>query len=90
MRLGRVVTGFIEEAPFLVDAARDLGPRALALPFFATEAEHVTDDIPTGLAQTGFAGPCLPPIGLASEVPGLIAAALRRADAAIASRRAEA
>ena len=90
MRLGRVVTGFIEEAPFLVDAARDLGPRALALPFFATEAEHVTDDIPTGLAQAGFAGPCLPSIGLAFEVPGLIAAALRRADAAIASRRAEA
>ena len=90
MRFGRVVTAFIEEPPFLVDAARDLGPRALALPFFATEAEHVTDDIPTGLAQAGFAGPCLPPIGLAFEVPGLIAAALRRADAAIASRRAEA
>ena len=90
MRLGRVVTGFIEEAPFLADAARDLGPRALALPFFATQAEHVTDDIPAGLAKAGFAGPCLPPIGLAPEVPGLIADALCRADAAIASRRADA
>ena len=90
MRLGQVVTGFIEEAPFLTDAARDLGPNALALPFFATQAEHVTDDIPTGLAAAGFAGPCLPPIGLAPEVPGLIADALCRADAAIASRRADA
>ena len=90
MRMGRVVTGFIEEAPFLTDAARDLGPRALALPFFATAAEHVTDDIPTGLARAGFAGPCLPPIGLAPEVPGLIVDALTRADAAIASRRADA
>lgn len=60
MRLGRVVTAFIEEAPFLTDAARDLGPQAFALPFFATEAEHVTDDIPRGLARAGFGGPCLP------------------------------
>ena len=90
MRLGRVTTAFIEEAPFLADAARDLGPRALALPFFATQAEHVTDDIPAGLAKAGFAGPCLPPIGLSPEVPGLIADALCRADAAIASRRADA
>lgn len=90
MRVARVVTGFIEEAPFLADAARDLGPQAIALPFFATQAEHVTDDIPAGLAQAGFAGPCLPPIGLAAEVPSLIAAALDRGEAAIASRRAEA
>ncbi|SDD40437.1 Sirohydrochlorin ferrochelatase [Paracoccus isoporae] len=82
---GRVVTGFIEEAPFLADAARNLGPRAIALPFFATRAEHVTDDIPEALQSSGFAGPCLPPIGLADEVPALIAAALDRADAAIAS-----
>ena len=74
----RVATGFIEEAPFLADAARQLGPRAVALPFFATQAGHVTDDIPQALAQAGFAGPCLPPIGLAPEVPAMIAAALDR------------
>ena len=90
MRLGRVVTGFIEEPPFLTEAARDLGPRAIALPFFSTHADHVSDDIPRGLAQARFAGPCLPPIGLAAETPTLIAAALARADAAIASRRADA
>ena len=80
----QVVTGFIEEAPFLADAARDLGPHAIALPFFATRAEHVTDDIPEALAEAGFTGPCLPPIGLAPEAPKLIAAALDRCDAAIA------
>lgn len=84
-RFGRVLTGFIEEAPFLRDAARDLGPRAIALPLFATRAEHVTDDIPDALAQAGFAGTCLPPIGLSSEVPGMISGALERADSVIAS-----
>ncbi|WBU63686.1 CbiX/SirB N-terminal domain-containing protein [Paracoccus aerodenitrificans] len=84
---GRVVTGFIEETPFLADAATGLGPDAIALPFFATRAEHVTDDIPEALAQAGFEGPCLPPVGLAPQVPALIAAALGRGDAAIASER---
>lgn len=84
-RIGTVVTAYIEEAPFLADAARDLGPQAIALPFFATRAEHVTDDIPAALTEAGFDGPCLPPIGIAPEVPALIAAALLRGDVAIAS-----
>lgn len=90
LRLGRVVTGYIEEAPFLADAARGIGQQAIALPFFATRAEHVTDDIPRALADAGFEGPCLPPIGLSPEVPALIAAAIDRADVAIASRLARA
>jgi len=85
LRLGKVVTGYIEEAPFLTDAARDIGPQAIALPFFATQAEHVLEDIPQGLAEAGFDGPCLPPIGLADGVPALIAAAINRAEAVIAS-----
>ncbi|MDO5603846.1 MAG: CbiX/SirB N-terminal domain-containing protein [Paracoccus sp. (in: a-proteobacteria)] len=80
----RVTTGFIEEPPFLHDAARDLGTHAIALPFFATRAGHVTDDIPQALAGAGFSGPCLGPVGLAAPVPALIAAALARAEAAIA------
>lgn len=87
-RFGRIVTGFIEEAPFLRDAAKDLGPRVIALPLFATQAEHVTDDIPAGLAAAGFTGTCLPPIGLSPEVPAMIAAALDRADSVIAQRAA--
>ncbi len=77
----RVVTGFVEQEPFLADAARVEGP-ALCLPFFALSADHVTGDLPEALAQAGFRGPLLPPIGAAPEVPALIAAALSNADGA--------
>lgn len=90
VRFARVVTGFIEEAPYLGDAAAGLGPLSVALPLFATEAEHVTDDIPAGLAAAGFAGLHLPPIGLSPEVPRMIAAALERADSVIAEQPPEA
>lgn len=72
---GRVITAFLEQAPFLAEAARGLGP-ALCLPFFATAANHVRDDIPAALAEAGFDGPVLAPLGLMPEVPGLIARAL--------------
>jgi sirohydrochlorin ferrochelatase len=73
----RVEVGFVEEAPFLVDAARGLG-QALCLPLFALRAGHVVDDLPEALAAAGFAGPLLPPIGEHAAVPALLAAALRR------------
>lgn len=72
----RVVTGFVEQKPFLADAAHGL-TRAVSMPFFALRAEHVLDDLPAALDQAGFTGPRLDPIGLAPEVPGLIAAAIR-------------
>ncbi|MFV0411594.1 MAG: sirohydrochlorin chelatase [Paracoccus sp. (in: a-proteobacteria)] len=87
---GQIVLGFIEEAPFLAEAARGLGPGTVALPFFATRAGHVTDDIPQALGAAGFTGICLPPIGLCPEVPALIADAIKRGDAAIAQARADA
>lgn len=87
---GQIVLGFIEEAPFLAEAAQGLGPRTIALPFFATRAGHVTDDIPQALSAAGFTGICLPPIGLVPEVPALIADAIKRGDAAIAQQRADA
>ncbi|MDO5611638.1 MAG: CbiX/SirB N-terminal domain-containing protein [Paracoccus sp. (in: a-proteobacteria)] len=71
----RIVNGFVEEEPYLADAARGLS-RAVSLPFFATRADHVTDDLPQALDQAGFDGPRLDPIGLAPEVPALIAASL--------------
>ena len=74
----RVVTGFVEQEPFLADAARGLD-RAVSLPFFALRAEHVLDDLPTAVDQAGFTGPRLDPIGLAPEVPALIAASIRAA-----------
>ncbi|AUH33800.1 sirohydrochlorin chelatase [Paracoccus tegillarcae] len=76
-QFARVVTGFVEQEPFLADAAAGL-TKAVSLPFFALRAEHVTDDLPQALDQAGFSGPRLDPIGLAPEVPALIAAALRQ------------
>lgn len=65
--------GFIEEAPFLKDAATGLTPPALCLPFFAMEGEHVRDDIPAALANAGFCGEVLPPFGKYNGVARLIA-----------------
>lgn len=72
----QVVTGFVEQEPFIADAARGL-TRAVSLPFFALRAEHVLEDLPQALDEAGFDGPRLDPIGLAGEVPELIARALR-------------
>ncbi|MGO4851777.1 sirohydrochlorin chelatase [Phaeovulum sp. W22_SRMD_FR3] len=76
----RILCGFIEEAPFLAEAARDLTP-AICLPFFALRAGHVAGDLPEALEEAGFTGPLLPAIGEHPEVPALIAAALLRAEA---------
>lgn len=72
----RVVTGFVEQSPFIADAARNLG-RAVSLPLFALQADHVLNDLPIALDKAGFTGPRLPPIGLAPEIPALIAGAIR-------------
>lgn len=76
-----VVNGFVDEAPFLADAARIEGP-AVCLPFFAAANGHVREDIPEGLDAAGFSGLRLPPVGTDGLVPGLIADALRRSAAA--------
>ncbi len=70
-------TGFVDQAPFLADAARIDGP-AVCLPFFASRAGHVQADLPEALAAAGFPGPMLAPIGADAEAPGIIAAALGR------------
>ena len=61
----------------VIDAARDLD-RAISLPLFALRAEHVLDDLPQALDQAGFTGPRLDPVGLAPEVPAMIAASIAR------------
>ncbi len=71
--------GFIEEAPHIAEAARGLPAQAICLPLFATQADHVTDDLPAALSQAGFQGLLLPPVGLAPEVPAMIARAIGRA-----------
>lgn len=73
--------GFIEEAPRIEAVARNAGERALCLPLFVARWGHVVSDLPMALAAAGFQGPCLAPIGVRREVPGIIAGALRRAAA---------
>lgn len=71
--------GFVEQAPSIEDAARDLPDRAISLPFFAAAGGHAVEDVPEALDAAGFAGLRLPPLGLAPDIPDLIAAALRDA-----------
>ncbi len=68
--------GFIEEPPFLADAARGMPAQSLCLPLFVARWGHVRDDVPAALAEAGFPGDVLDPVGLLAEVPGLIAARL--------------
>ncbi len=75
--LTRVATAFIDQEPRLA-AARGFGADAVCLPFFAAAGGHVRDDLPAALAAASFAGRLLPPVGLDSRVPALIAAAIRR------------
>lgn len=73
-----VRTGYVDEEPALVDALKVEG-QALCLPFFIGFAGHVESDLPEAVAEAGFAGPVLPPVGADPEAPTLIAEMLRRA-----------
>lgn len=77
--LAAATCGFIEENPFIADAARDLPASTICLPLFATQADHVTDDLPAALARAGFRGITLPPVGLAPQIPAMIARAIKAA-----------
>lgn len=72
--------GFIEQDPRLTDALRDAGKRALCLPLFVARWGHVTGDLPEALAQSGFRGDLLDPIGTHAKAPGIIADALHGRD----------
>jgi sirohydrochlorin ferrochelatase len=73
----RCEAGFIDQDPQLSTLN---GRAGVCLPFFAAEGGHVSDDIPAALAEAGFAGRILPPVGLDPRVPGIIAAALLRGE----------
>jgi sirohydrochlorin ferrochelatase len=70
-----VAAGFIEQEPQL---AALTGRGGICLPFFAAEGGHVSDDIPAALAEAGFQGRILRPVGLDARVPGIVAAAITR------------
>jgi sirohydrochlorin ferrochelatase len=67
--------GFIDQEPKLASLT---GIAGVCLPFFAAEGGHVSDDIPAALAEAGFQGRILPPVGLDARVPGIIAQAIVR------------
>ena len=73
--IARVEAAFIDQSPQL-NAVEGFGAKALCLPFFAANGDHVTRDIPQALAIAGFAGRILPPLGLDRRVPALIAQAI--------------
>lgn len=75
-RFAEIRTGFVEEPPYLADALRGVGERALCLPLFVARWGHVLTDLPEAIADAGFSGRSLAPIGTHSEVPRLIADAL--------------
>jgi sirohydrochlorin ferrochelatase len=79
LSFARVLIGYVEQPPLLADAAREAPEQALCLPFFAAEGGHVQEDLPEGLAEGGFAGPCLDPIGTLPEIPRLIAQGVQEA-----------
>ncbi|MDK3019500.1 sirohydrochlorin chelatase [Pseudodonghicola flavimaris] len=70
------IYGFVEEAPYLAQAARGLPAQTLCLPVFAAEGGHYREDVPDALETAGFLGALLPPLGQHPGVPALIAAAL--------------
>ncbi|MCT4557576.1 MAG: cobalamin biosynthesis protein CbiX [Pelagimonas sp.] len=55
--------GFVEQSPFLADAAHHLPAQSICLPFFALERGHVLEDLPKALDANGFQGLRLPPFG---------------------------
>ena len=67
---------FIDQEPRIATAT-GFGAGSVCLPFFAAEGGHVTDDLPQALAEAGFGGRLLAPLGLDARVPSLIAAALQ-------------
>lgn len=73
----RVEAGFIDQSPQIAEVASYFSHGSVVLPFFAARGGHVIDDLPQALADAGFEGTLLPPVGLDPRVPGLIAAALR-------------
>ena len=75
----KVAVGFIDQNPRIVEVATALPEEGVVLPFFAARGGHVIDDLPAALAEAGFAGRVLPPLGLDPRVPGIIRRALRLA-----------
>ncbi len=66
---------FVDQPPFLAEGLSVKGP-AICLPFFATAASHVEEDLPEAVTATGFDGTVLEPIGRSARAPAFVARSL--------------
>lgn len=73
-----VRTGFVEQDPWLKPAVADV-EQAVCLPFFATNAGHMLEDVPEALAEASFSGVVLPAFIDWPETVDLIAQSLQSA-----------
>ena len=73
--LTQVQAAFIDQTPQLAHGTNH-DPDAACLPYFAASLGHVTEDIPQALTEAGFQGRLLPALGLAPEIPAIIARAI--------------
>jgi sirohydrochlorin cobaltochelatase len=72
MPFAEVRVCFVDQPPFLAEGLSVRGP-AICLPFFATAAGHVEEDLPKAVAAAGFAGTVLEPIGRSPRTPAFVA-----------------
>lgn len=78
----KIALGFVEQAPSIAQVAETMPetmPKTICLPFFALGGAHVTEDIPAMLAEAGFRGCLLPPLGEHDATAAVIASALQQA-----------
>lgn len=70
--------GFVEQTPTIAEAAVDLGPQTICLPFLARRGGHYREDVFEELANAGFRGEILDVIGNFPGIPALIAGRLNK------------
>jgi sirohydrochlorin cobaltochelatase len=75
IRFAEVRVCFVDQPPFLAEGLSVRGP-AICLPFFATAASHVEEDLPEAVAAAGFRGRVLEPIGRSARTPAFVARSL--------------
>ncbi|WP_240336785.1 CbiX/SirB N-terminal domain-containing protein [Tropicibacter sp. Alg240-R139] len=73
LALADIRVGFVEEEPFVDQAATGCGPMSICLPLFACPGFHTTQDVPEALEKASFSGKLLPVLGEAPGIPRLIA-----------------
>ncbi len=75
----KITVGFVEEPPYISEAAAGLPRQSMCLPFFALEGDHCRSDIPEALEEAKFSGQAMSPLGTWAETPALVANAISNA-----------